>query len=25
LNGQRFLAEMHAHAAARPHQLSFLF
>ena len=25
LNGRRFLAEMHAHAAARPHQLSFLF
>jgi hypothetical protein len=25
LNGQRFLAEMHAHAAARPRQLSFRF
>ena len=25
LNGQRFLAEMYAHAAARPRQLSFRF
>jgi hypothetical protein len=25
LNGQKFLAEMQAHAAARPHQLSFTF